>query len=356
MSPNVHTKRPTPVEAMDVDNNKMPEPQADEAFTGGNIYEEGNMRHYNEYVVDMTQPPVGNGRHGDVYMGMHSKTGKKVAVKTVVRKQRTEDRQRMEILLMRRLKHPNIVRLVDVIETDREFILITEFVEGGELFSRIRDSGPGYLEEKEMRHYFAQLISAVEYCHKHGISHRDLKPENILLDAEADRVKIIDFGFGNIMQPNKQLKTRCGSPHYMPPEIVQGKQYQGHAVDVWCLGVTLYVSLCGRYPFDGGNIQELYAEILTAPLHFPKERHLSLQCQQLVYMMLERNPATRITIEAIKEHPWLVAEEKQAVRLTPSSTRMDRKSEPTTNGKANGKSKRPVGKDKLDDDKKCVIC
>eukprot|EP00128_Syssomonas_multiformis_P000191 Colp12_sorted_trinity150504_noHs@28014 len=270
-----------------------------------------NFVYYGDYSVDLSVPPLGNGRNGDVFLGVHVKNGQRVAIKTVQVKNKAKDRLATEIKLLRMLRHPNIVRLIDVIEGDVETVVITELVTGGELFSRIRESIGGRIPEKEMRYYFRQILDGVEYCHQHGVSHRDLKPENILLDKKRKNVKLIDFGFGKMAEPNQDMKTRCGSPHYMPPEIAQGKQYDGQLVDIWCLGITLYVCLCGCYPFEGKNYQELYADICNGDLMFPQTANLTPEVKDLVTRMLAKDAKQRLSIPEIRQHPWFVKKERQ---------------------------------------------
>lgn len=116
------------------------------------------------------------------------------------------------------------------------------------------------LSEKEGRRFFQQIMSAVDYTHRHKIVHRDLKPENLLLDADLN-VKIADFGLSNLLEDGKFLKTSCGSPNYAAPEVIAGRVYAGPEVDIWSCGVILYVLLCGRLPFDDESIPKLFEKI-----------------------------------------------------------------------------------------------
>ncbi|KAJ1497720.1 Map microtubule affinity-regulating kinase [Coelomomyces lativittatus] len=167
---------------------------------------------------------------------------------------------------MKLLNHPHIVKLFEVIDTPNELFLILEYVPGGEIFDFL--VARGRMKEKDARKYFRQIVSAVDYCHQLKIVHRDLKAENLLLDKDLN-VKIADFGFSNQFSPGQRLNTWCGSPPYAAPELFQGKEYSGPEVDIWSLGVVLYVLICGSLPFDGSNLQKLRARVLTGKFKVP---------------------------------------------------------------------------------------
>ena len=157
----------------------------------------------------------------------------------------------------------------DVIQTSQNIIMVIEYA-GNELFDYIVKHGKVFppkfginyhqLSEKEGRRFFQQIMSAVDYTHRHKIVHRDLKPENLLLDADLN-VKIADFGLSNLLEDGKFLKTSCGSPNYAAPEVIAGRVYAGPEVDIWSCGVILYVLLCGRLPFDDESIPKLFEKI-----------------------------------------------------------------------------------------------
>lgn len=137
-------------------------------------------------------------------------------------------------------------------------------------------------------------------------SHRDLKPENLLLDKNND-IKIADFGMASLIPPGSLLETSCGSPHYASPEIVMGDMYNGFKSDVWSCGVILYALLTGRLPFDDDNIQRLLNKVRTGIYHMPSD--ISEECQNLLRAMLTVEPEKRISLEAIKKHPWFLSQE-----------------------------------------------
>mmetsp|Transcript_16451 Transcript_16451/g.41028 ORF Transcript_16451/g.41028 Transcript_16451/m.41028 type:complete len:464 (-) Transcript_16451:952-2343(-) len=210
-----------------------------------------------------------------------------------------EEKVRREIKILRLFMHPHIIRLYEVIETPADFYVVMEYVKTGELFDYIVEKGR--LMEDDARHFFQQIISGVEYCHRNMVVHRDLKPENLLLDAKMN-IKIADFGLSNIMRDGHFLKTSCGSPNYAAPEVISGKLYAGPEVDVWSCGVILYALLCGSLPFDDENIPNLFKKIKGGIYNLPS--HLSPGARDLIPRMLLVDPLKRITIPEIRQHPW----------------------------------------------------
>lgn len=213
-------------------------------------------------------------------------------------------------LAVQTLKHPNIVRLYDVIETDKYIGIILEYASGGELFDHIL--AHRYLREKDACKLFCQLISGVWYIHEKKIVHRDLKLENLLLDRHRN-VIITDFGFANRFEhrPDDLMQTSCGSPCYAAPELViSDGSYVGSAVDIWSCGVILYAMLAGYLPFDddpanpdGDNINLLYKYIVNTPLSFPD--YISAEARELLSIMLVPAPEHRANLKQIMTHSWL---------------------------------------------------
>lgn len=247
-------------------------------------------------------------------LGLHSQWGEEVAVK-LIRRGNIDTSVRMskverEIEVLRTLKHPNIVRLYDVIETDKYIGIILEYASGGELFDHIL--AHRYLKEKDAAKLFSQLISGVWYIHQKKIVHRDLKLENLLLDRQRN-VIITDFGFANRFEHRADdlMQTSCGSPCYAAPELVISEGlYVGSAVDIWSCGVILYAMLAGYLPFDddpanpdGDNINLLYKYIVNTPLSFPD--YVSAEARDLLSMMLVPDPTRRADLRSIMAHPWL---------------------------------------------------
>ncbi|KAF9078306.1 hypothetical protein BDP27DRAFT_1280773 [Rhodocollybia butyracea] len=259
---------------------------------------------------------LGEGEFGKVKLGLHSTWGEEVAVK-LIRRGNVDSAVRMskverEIEVLRTLKHPNIVRLYDVIETDKYIGIIIEYASGGELFDHIL--AHRYLREKDAAKLFSQLISGVWYIHQKKIVHRDLKLENLLLDRHRN-VIITDFGFANRFEHRADdlMQTSCGSPCYAAPELVISEGlYVGSAVDIWSCGVILYAMLAGYLPFDddpanpdGDNINLLYKYIVNTPLSFPD--YISESARDLLSMMLVPDPSRRASLDLVMQHPWLGA-------------------------------------------------
>lgn len=205
---------------------------------------------------------VGQGTFGEVMLAVERHTRESVAVKILEKEKIVDDdaRQRLinEILILQRVMHGNLVQLLEVIDEVDRIYLVTEYVGGGELFSYIVQKGR--LEEAEASRLFAQMVAAVDSCHRQLVIHRDLKPENVLLDSNGD-IKVIDFGLGTILSyADEVLTVACGSPHYAAPEMLLGGGYLGQRADMWSLGVCLYAMVCGCLPFD-----EPEMEVRAAP-------------------------------------------------------------------------------------------
>lgn len=195
---------------------------------------------------------LGEGTFGKVKLGIHVRTGQKVAIKILDRQKiaQMSDSRRVgrEIKILQEVKHRNIIELYDIIEDDIAIYMIMEYAEGGELFDYIVKQGR--LKEKEAAFFYYQLMEGIEFLHSKKIAHRDLKPENLLLDRDCKTIKIVDFGLSNIYKDDVLLSTACGSPCYAAPEMVEGSKYIGYTVDVWSSGITLYAMICGYLPFE----------------------------------------------------------------------------------------------------------
>ncbi|CAG7907525.1 hypothetical protein BRARA_D01811 [Brassica rapa] len=252
---------------------------------------------------------LGCGAFAKVYHARDRRTGQSVAVKILNKKKLLANptlvnNVKREISIMRRLSHPYIVRLHEVMATKGKIFFTMEFVKGGELFNKI--SKHGRLSEDLSRRYFQQLISAVGYCHAHGVYHRDLKPENLLVD-ENGNLKVTDFGLSALtdqIRPDGLLHTLCGTPAYVAPEILSKKGYEGAKVDVWSCGIILFVLAAGFLPFNDPNVMNMYRKIYRGEYRCP--RWMSPDLKRFVSRLLDINPETRITIDEILKDPWFV--------------------------------------------------
>jgi serine/threonine-protein kinase HSL1, negative regulator of Swe1 kinase len=206
-----------------------------------------------------------------------------------------------EIVVMKLIDHPNIMRLYDVWETSTSLYLILEYVQGGELFDYLCDKGRR--PTSEVLGYFQQIICAVDYCHRFNIAHRDLKLENILIDQDAN-IKIADFGMATWQDNSrdKPLRTFCGSPHYAAPEIISGKPYNGASADIWSCGVILYALLAAKLPFDDDDCPALLQKISIGRFVMPPDIHTD--AQDLIWRMLTIDVRQRITMPEIMRHPF----------------------------------------------------
>nr|XP_029543845.1 MAP/microtubule affinity-regulating kinase 3 isoform X2 [Oncorhynchus nerka] len=246
---------------------------------------------------------IGKGNFAKVKLARHILTGREVAIKIIDKTQlNSNSLQKLfrEVRIMKLLNHPNIVKLFEVIETERTLYLVMEYASGGEVFDYL--VAHGRMKEKEARAKFRQIVSAVQYCHQKHIVHRDLKAENLLLDADMN-IKIADFGFSNEFTMGNKLDTFCGSPPYAAPELFQGKKYDGPEVDVWSLGVILYTLVSGSLPFDGQNLKELRERVLRGKYRIPF--YMSTDCENLLKRFLVLNPAKRGTFEQIMKDRWI---------------------------------------------------
>lgn len=252
------------------------------------------------YILGET---LGFGTFGKVKTAKHQLTGHKVAVKilnrTKIKNLDVVGKIRREIQNLKLFRHPHIIKLYQVISTPNDIFMIMEYVSGGELFDYIVKHGR--LVEDEARRFFQQIVSGVDYCHRHMVVHRDLKPENLLLDHNLN-VKIADFGLSNMMMDGEFLRTSCGSPNYASPEIISGRLYAGPEIDIWSCGVILYALLCGTLPFDDEHVPTLFRKIRTGV--FPIPDYLNESVVSLLNHMLQVDPIKRATVQDIIQHEW----------------------------------------------------
>jgi len=252
------------------------------------------------YDIEKT---IGKGNFAVVKLGRHRITKSQVAIK-IIDKSRLDDnniiKMRREVEIMKFLRHQHILKLYQVMETQNMMYIVTEYAPNGEMFAHIDKTGR--LSEEEARRVFCQILSAVDYSHQRHVVHRDIKTENLLLDENLN-VKIADFGFGNFFQDDNLLKSSCGTPQYAAPEIFEGKEYYGPEVDIWSLGVVLYVLVCAAIPFDGTSFTDVRDHVLSGRFRIPF--FMSSELEDLIKKILVKNPSQRYTIQQIKEHPWM---------------------------------------------------
>ena len=247
---------------------------------------------------------LGEGMFSAVKLATHSLTGEQVAIKILEKTKisKIEDKERInrEISIMKKLRHFNVVKLYQIVETKLNIYLIQENVEGQEFMNYLTKKGK--LKEIDACKFYHQIISGLEYIHHCGVAHRDFKPENILLTNNNTILKIIDFGLSNLYQDNELLRTSCGSPCYAPPEMIKEEKYNGMESDIWSSGIILYLMLCGKLPFYHEQNEIMFEKILSGKFELPN--FLSDKAKDILRKILELDPKKRLNFEEIKAHPW----------------------------------------------------
>ena len=238
------------------------------------------------------------------------KAGAEVAIK-IIDKAKVEDMQdiQREIEIMNMVDHPNVINLFEIFDEPKKMNLVLELVTGGELFDRI--VAKGNYSEKDAATCMSQLCQALDYLHTKKIVHRDLKPENLLYASPADdaNLKVADFGLARMLTAGDMMKTACGTPGYVAPEILKNKGYDSGAVDMWSAGVILYILLCGFPPFYEEELPALFDQILHARYDFPSPwwDNISADGKDLVKKLLELDVKKRLTAAQVLAHPWMGA-------------------------------------------------
>ena len=249
---------------------------------------------------------IGKGTFGKVKLALHTPTKEQVAIKILekskIKSKRDLERIEKEIKYLKMFNNPNIIKIYQIKEDEKNFYIVMEYVQGGELFNYIVSNK--HLDENEASFFYSQIIHIIQEIHKHKICHRDMKPENLLL-TQNKTIKLIDFGLSN--EYEDLLETPCGSPCYASPEIIQGRKYSGVAIDLWASGIILFSMLCGYLPFDDKDNEVLFRKILKCKYEFPKNKKykISDNAKDLIRKILTVDPKKRITLEEILEHPFL---------------------------------------------------
>ena len=252
---------------------------------------------------------LGQGSFGTVYLVKNKKLNNYFAMKIIEKSSNDEEKEdeiKNEINILRKLDHPNILKINDFFSTKNEYFLITEFCPEGELFYEIKNFAP--FDEALAGWYMKQILSAVNYCHKSKIIHRDLKPENILIYQRNKKgfnsIKIIDFGTAILF--NKKDKNLAGSIYYLAPEIISKNRKYTEKCDIWSCGIIMYILLTGKPPFNGDSDEEILKKILQNHLDLEKYPWsvISLKAKDLIKKLLETDTKKRITAEEALNHEW----------------------------------------------------
>ena len=325
-----------------------------------NKMKNGAKKMIDEYLIKET---IGKGTFSTVKLGEHIKTKQKVAIK-ILNKEKIKAKEdlvriKREIKILKMMDHPNIIKTYKIIENDKNYFIIMEYCQGGELFNYIVEKEK--LDEDEASMFFFQLINALEYIHSLGIAHRDLKPENLLL-LKNKIIKIIDFGLSNFFHGEQNLETPCRSPSYASPEIIKGETYNGFCIDVWASGIIMFAMLCGYLPFDDDEEEEddsneenksvgntknrnnisnsneesnesddddnevLFQRILEGKLDFPD--YLSEDSIDLMKKILVVDPDKRIQIKDIKKHKFYLLGQKNFLLNQKNISDIDKNEKP----------------------------
>ncbi|KAL8504714.1 hypothetical protein ACS0TY_016048 [Phlomoides rotata] len=260
-----------------------------------------------DYIVGAQ---IGAGSFSTVWHGRHRVHGTEVAIKEIVTSRlnsKLQESLKSEIFILKRINHPNIIRLHDMMEEPGKIYIVLEYCKGGDLSMYIQQRH-GKVPEVTAKHFMQQLAKGLKVLRENNLIHRDLKPQNLLLTSNDDSsiLKIADFGFARSLQPRGLAETLCGSPLYMAPEIMQLQKYDAKA-DLWSVGAILFQLVIGKTPFTGNNQLQLLQNIMkSTELQFPPEaRNLSPHCLDLCRKLLRRNPVERLTFEEFFNHPYL---------------------------------------------------
>jgi len=265
---------------------------------GGEIY----LQNYEQ------KKELGRGKFGVVFQVEDKATNKIYAAKHIkTRKKEVKEKVVEEIAILKKFSNPHIIRFINAFETPSEVILVMEYLDGGELFERVADDKFN-LTESDCCLFMRQICRGVQYLHKHSIVHLDLKPENVVCTHKDNTsVKIIDFGTAKELEPTEQVKSMCGTPEFVAPEVVS-YDFISTGTDMWSLGVICYILLSGYSPFMGDTDAETYNNISNVSYDFDLEEfdQISKNAQDFISQLLKLSPRVRLTAEQCLDHPWLM--------------------------------------------------
>lgn len=246
---------------------------------------------------------IGEGGFSSVFLAYDKDTNTKVAIKMLDKTKQDEyetgRKYLKEIKILKSLNHPAIASIYEVFEDDKTVYIVMEYIEGNNLREMINTYGG--MTESSAQKYIFQIINLLHYLHNVAkVVHRDLKLDNIIIDCN-DNVHIVDFGLSTLINPNHQMRHPCGSPPFIPPEMLKDMPYSSE-VDIWALGVDLYAILFGDLPFAQRGTHDLYSSIMYET---PKIKDfISRNCSDLLSRMLDKDQSTRISLEGMLQHSW----------------------------------------------------
>lgn len=262
---------------------------------------------------------LGSGGFSEVALTTHIPTGQKRALK-IIRKsplavqQLSPEFMIIEMKLLRTLDHPNVLKCFEIFEDKENYFLVLEYCEGGNLFQKL---GPNLNDDNRLADIMYQVLSGIAYFHDKQIVHRDIKPENILIESsETWNIKVADFGSACYLDKNKTAEGVFGSPFYLAPEVLLG--YYDEKVDIWSLGIVLYVMITGNAPYSGKNVKEIINQIIDCPLRINAKTlpGQSLLLLDFARQLLEINPSRRISAMDALQHPWIKKNARNKTQCT----------------------------------------
>ena len=249
---------------------------------------------------------IGEGSFGKVFKVKQRSTGHTFAMKLVSKDTQNNKYFLNEINILRKLDHPNILKIYEYFSNEKYWYFVMEYVSGGELYEKICDMQ--FYDENKAAIIMKQIFSCVSYLNQMGIVHRDLKPENMMMTNKKDalEIKLIDFGTATFLKKGKKLKNKVGSPYYIAPEVLKGNY--GLECDVWSCGVILYILLVGYPPFDGKNTNEIFQNITKGYYKINGEDwdNVSDDAKNLLNQLLEKTPSQRISAVDALKHPFII--------------------------------------------------
>ncbi|KAK5583786.1 hypothetical protein RB653_005386 [Dictyostelium firmibasis] len=262
---------------------------------------------------------LGRGAFSIVYLGQHKQTKLLYAIKVINKSELGTDYEKnlkMEVDILKKVNHPNIIALKELFDTPEKLYLVMELVTGGELFDKIVEKGS--YSEADAANLVKKIVSAVGYLHDLNIVHRDLKPENLLLKSKENHleVAIADFGLSKIIGQTLVMQTACGTPSYVAPEVLNATGYDKE-VDMWSIGVITYILLCGFPPFYGDTVPEIFEQIMEANYEFPEEYwgSVSNEAKDFIRKLLVVDVSKRLNAVNALKHPWLKSNSNTSINV-----------------------------------------